>query len=210
MNIGIVARFTRSESGDGRWYVADEFRELMENTDINLIPILSDKNIGDYVTMCDGLIVPGSYTDVIPGYYGQKRHPETKCDDFDILQLDRSVIIPFLNAGKKVIGICAGMQSLNVIFGGTLNQHINGHSGNITHTISLKQDSFLHSLYGKETMTVNSIHHQSLDKVAEGFTVTAVSEDGCIEAIEKNNVLAVQWHPEIMKDCQFFTGFFNS
>ena len=209
MNIGIVARFTQSPAGDRRWYVAEEFRDLADRTGITLIPILSNKHLEKYLDMCDGLIVPGSFTDIDPKYYGQKRLPITACDDFDIYQLDWNIILPFYRAGKKVLGICAGMQSINVLFGGTLIQHITGHNVHADHSVTLTSGSWLNKYYDSDNIMVNSIHHQSVAKIADGFTVTAVSPDGCVEAIERENILAVQWHPELMGDDELFTHFFD-
>ncbi len=90
-------------------------------------------------------------------------------------------------------------QSLNIYHGGTLKQHIDEHTSKeqlIRHNIDIEEDSFVHSLYGSKT-EVNSIHHQAINKVADGFKVTAVAEDGNIEAIEKGNLIGVQWHPEV-------------
>jgi len=75
------------------------------------------------------------------------------------------------------------------------------------HTITIKENSFLHKTYQKDKMEVNSFHHQSVKKVAEGFCVTAYAEDGTIEAIEKDNMIGVQWHSEEMNDLEFFRNF---
>ena len=101
------------------------------------------------------------------------------------------------------------MQSLNIYHGGTLKQHIDEHTSKeqlIRHNIDIEEDSFVHSLYGSKT-EVNSIHHQAINKVADGFKVTAVAEDGNIEAIEKGNLIGVQWHPEVDYEIDTFKKF---
>lgn len=98
---------------------------------------------------------------------------------------------------------------MNVYFGGTLKQHIENHSSEdtlIKHNINIEEDSFLYSLYGKSS-EVNTIHHQSINRVANGFKITATAEDGTIEAIEKGNLIGVQWHPEVDFEYNTFKKF---
>ena len=81
-----------------------------------------------------------------------------------------------------------------------MKQHINDHTSKeklVRHSIDIEENSFVHSLYGNKA-EVNSIHHQAVNRVAEGFKVTAVSEDGTVEAIEKGNLIGLQWHPELL------------
>ena len=111
-----------------------------------------------------------------------------------------------------IIGICRGFQLINVAAGGTLYQDLSLIPGNIlkhnqvsnptlkTHKIEIKENSFISSIFGKETM-VNSFHHQAIDKVANDFIVVARASDGVVEAIEHKTykfLVAVQWHPEML------------
>ena len=112
----------------------------------------------------------------------------------------------FVNAGKPIIGICGGLQVLTVYFGGTLCQKVSGHD-NVRHEISLEKDSFLYEVYKNEKTEVNSWHGQAIDTIAPGFRVTARAADGCIEAIEKGNIIAVQWHPEVDIETELFEAF---
>ena len=103
------------------------------------------------------------------------------------------------------------MQSLNIYHGGSLKQHIDNHTSKeklVRHTIDTEENSFVHSLYGNKA-EVNSIHHQAIKNVGEGFKVTAVSEDGTIEAIEKGNLIGVQWHPEVDFEVDTFKKFLS-
>ena len=110
------------------------------------------------------------------------------------------------------MGICAGIQSINVAFGGTLHQNIHGHSLGLDerHEVHVRTDSELYRLYGKETLMVNSLHHQAIDTLGEGLKVGAISPDGIIEEVEADNLLAVQWHPEMMDEYNFIVRFFES
>lgn len=124
--------------------------------------------------------------------------------------MDFTLIKSFHKSNKPILGICAGIQSINVCFGGSLFQDIPNHTSKeetTMHLIKLEKGSFLEKCYGTDMIKVNSSHHQSVNRVADNFKVTALSEDGIIEAIEYNNILGVQWHPEHMKDMEFFKNF---
>jgi putative glutamine amidotransferase len=103
-----------------------------------------------------------------------------------------------------VLGICRGLQVLNVATGGTLNQDVPAHSASYddpdvpAHRVSFDEHSRLRLLYGATT-EVNSLHHQTVDRLGDGLTVTGRSDDGVIEGLEipGRDVLAVQWHPEM-------------
>ncbi|MBR2599301.1 MAG: gamma-glutamyl-gamma-aminobutyrate hydrolase family protein, partial [Erysipelotrichaceae bacterium] len=138
-----------------------------------------------------------------PVNYGEELRPETNLYDFEVYSQDKAAIHAFNRLGKPILGICAGIQVINVVFGGSLHQHIEGHR-DATHHVRLTRDSLLYRIYGKEDIMTNSYHHQCVNRVADGFKVTAMSEDGIIEGIEKDNILAVQWHPEISHDYDFF------
>ena len=109
----------------------------------------------------------------------------------------------------RIFGICRGMQVVNAMYAGQLHYDIRSclpevsenHSG-LDHTVSLAEGSLLHRLLKKETVTVNSFHHQAVSKAGAGFSVTAKSPDGVIEAMEGASTLLVQWHPERMDDMQ--------
>lgn len=148
------------------------------------------------------LLLPGG-DDIDPSRYGQSRHE--KCGKSSALrdEAEWKLLDAFLPTGKPIFGICRGCQFLNVYLGGTLHQHIEGHSdfksrARGCHNVTIRQGSHLSSLL-PETITVNSLHHQAVDVLGKGLTVSAVSENGIVEAIELENhpfCIAVQWHPE--------------
>lgn len=192
---------------NNRYYLTQHYKEILEGLDILLFPIISEKNLEKVCELCDGLIVTGSASDIHPKYY--KEEPlRTKTYEIDEFKLDKKAIKLFSDAGKPILGICGGIQAINVCFGGSLNQQIENHDlKNELHAIAIKENSFLHKTYNQNKINVNSFHHQSVKKVAQGFFVTAYAEDGTIEAIEKDNVIGVQWHPEEMNDLKFFENF---
>ena len=192
----------RSDAGidKRRLYVNGYFSEIATKVGFVLFPVCSQNGIEKIVEMCDGLIIAGRDRDINPKYYGEEPqkgliYPEDNYED----ELDFRLIELFERQKKPIFGICSGLQSLNIYFGGTLKQHIDEHTSKeklVRHLVKINRDSFLYSLYGQEN-NVNSIHHQAINKLAEGFKVTAVAEDGTIEAIEREKFIGVQWHPEV-------------
>lgn len=153
----------------------------------------------------DGLIVCGG-VDVHPARYGETVDGAVNMDEArDAAEI--ALVEAFLKAGKPIFGICRGHQLLNVIFGGTLVQHLPNaleHSTalagrDIVHQVIAQKGSIAEKLYG-ESFTVNSWHHQAVKDLADGFCVTLRADDGVIEGYEHESlpIFGVQWHPERM------------
>jgi putative glutamine amidotransferase len=159
----------------------------------------------------DGLLLPGG-GDLHPRCYGQE--PDPRVYDTNPAQddLDFAAAKHALGAGLPIFGICRGMQLINVLYGGTLIQDLPpsdvDHRHRRTadpagafarHPVDVVPGSRLAALLGTTTPTA-SAHHQAVDRLGSGLAVTARAADGCIEAIEDpaRQVLAVQWHPEVM------------
>jgi putative glutamine amidotransferase len=152
----------------------------------------------------DGLILAGG-SDIDPGSYGAQPHPETRGtwperDRFELGMGTRA-----LERDMPVLGICRGMQMLNVIQGGTLNQHLglelHRHTpGAFTdHAVRLEPGSLAERVVGGEHTDVKSAHHQGLDELGEGVVATGYADDGIVEAIElpeRGFAVGVLWHPE--------------
>ena len=195
-----------------RLYINGYFSEIAEKAGFILFPVCSDNGLEEIATMCSGLIIAGRDRDINPKYYGEKpleglEYPDDPYED----ELDFKLIELFEKINKPILGICSGLQSLNIYHGGTLKQHIEEHTSKeelVRHKIDIEENSFVYSLYGSKT-EVNSIHHQAIKDVAEGFKVTAVAEDGTIEAIEKGNLIGLQWHPEVDYEIDTFKKFLD-
>ena len=173
---------------------------------------------------CDGLLLPGG-GDMDPKFYGQERIPA--CGEPNLLRdaAEPLLLHAFLAADKPVLGICRGIQVMNAVLGGDLYQDIkpfehlphNGHWAKV-HTVTVRRGTLLSRILGQDTVLVNSQHHQAVDRVAPGFTLAALSEDGIVEAIEKPDAgfcLGVQWHPEWLSDADpamqsLFDAFVNA
>ncbi len=160
-----------------------------------------------FVSLCDGFLFAGG-DDVDPKHYGEEiafDNVETTPlrDDFELALAEL-----LKNDTRPILGICRGEQLLNVAFGGSLYQHIDGHrqeeKGVINlRTAKIKEGSFLHEIVGESEIKTNSFHHQAVKAVAPGFIASAVADDGTVEAIEpaektERFFLAVQWHPEYL------------
>ena len=166
---------------------------------------------------CDGIIFSGG-EDIHPAHYGKPGYEaEYRLHDFNEArdQFELSLAREIFNTKIPVLGICRGMQLINVHFGGTLVPDIPAfgkppHSRDETgtdrrHSVSVEAGSHLAAITGSTEGTINSAHHQSVDEVAPGFRTVAVSGDGVVESIERTNpsdqyLLLVQWHPERMAD----------
>lgn len=208
---GRIENIPDNKPFDQRFYITSYFKKVFDqmDSDIFLFPIICEKTIDKMADFCDGLIVPGSTTDVLPSYYNEAPHPD-KVYDYDEFKFDAAIIKAFADRKKPILGICGGLQSINVYFGGSLHQKISDHNADgLTHKIHIEEGSFLHKTYGSTEMLINSYHNQAVKDAAPDFKVIATSEDGIIEAIEKDNIVGVQWHPEVMNDLDFFNSFIN-
>ena len=188
---------------EGDWYYADYARGVLAAGGLPVhLPLDADPAL--FVDRLDGILISGG-ADVWPERYGAQPletadPPESERDDFELGLLDAATA-----ASLPVLGICRGLQIINVHAGGTLHQHIPEHArydvapNGPIHDISIVAGTSLAGLYG-ETHEVNSLHHQTVDSVGTDLTVTATHEDGTVEGLEHNTLpmLAVQWHPEML------------
>lgn len=152
---------------------------------------------------CNALLLPGG-ADLDPALFGEENCGSKGIDrELDLVEI--SLAKSFFRQHKPILGICRGMQLLNVAFGGSLIQDLptaathrwEEATGDKTHPIAVPDDSFLSKLYGAN-FWVNSAHHQGVGRLAEGFQISARAEDGVVEAIEwrQQEIYGVQWHPE--------------
>lgn len=156
------------------------------------------------LSSCDALLLPGG-GDITPAFFGESNHGSRNIDtELDIRQLQ--AFEQALSQRKPVLGICKGMQLINVGLGGKIIQDLPSAAserhrydqGDKYHDSVIKENSWLYSLYG-ETALVNSAHHQALGTLgSELIAVQHCPADGCIEAISHETlpVIGVQWHPE--------------
>jgi len=163
----------------------------------------------------DGLLITGSGSDLSPELYGEKQHYRFKRMSGERASLELGLAKLAYKNDVPMLGVCGGMQSINVALGGTLFQDINSQMATsiphqptwsatrTAHSVNITPRSRLHRIVGKKKIRVNSSHHQSVKDVPRRLICTAVAPDGIIEAIEapdKQFLLGVQWHPEFLHD----------
>ena len=177
-----------------------------------LLPITGDRAVVQaQLELCDGVVLTGG-NDLSPLLYGQEPHQTLTAVSDRRDRFDMYVCKLALQAELPILGICRGCQILNVICGGTLHQDLPSlstsfvqhmqpsHPTQASHTVSVDSQSVLAPILG-ETALVNSLHHQAIDRVAEGFLTAATAKDGVVEAIERQGgsfALGVQFHPEML------------
>lgn len=159
----------------------------------------------------DGLIFAGG-GDINPDWYGGSTHPTIYLTDAERDRFELALAKAALNDAIPMLGICRGMQILNVATGGDLVVHIPETYGNhvthrldnprrpIEHPVQLQPDSYLAAMMGTRTVQVVSWHHQAVKTIAPEWKQVAFAEDGLVEALEHQQypwIVAVQWHPEL-------------
>jgi len=163
-----------------------------------------------YLALLDGLVVSGGAFDVPPELYGEERRPECGPTKPERTAFERDLLEAALAARLPVLGVCGGMQLLNVVRGGTLHQDlargagITGHEQPPpkdvpSHPVAVAAGTQLAALVGAGELRVNSTHHQAVKDPGTGVLVSARAPDGVVEAIELPDLpfaLGVQWHPE--------------
>lgn len=178
-----------------------------------------------YLARVDGLVLSGG-VDVDPEMYGAEPHPKLGEVDPDRDWFEVALVRGARDAGMPILAICRGAQVMNVAFGGTLIQDIPSQvEGALMHEqkalrhdahchgLQIEPGTHLHEVAGTTRVRVNSFHHQGLDRLAEGFNVTARSPDGVIEAIEDPRhpfCVGVQWHPERMPNDELTKHLFGA
>ena len=171
-----------------------------------IFPTVADSALAAaLVKKVDGVIFSGG-EDVDPHYYGETVWNETV--EVDTLRdvSDMLLAKAALASRKPILAICRGEQLMNVALGGSLYQDIPTqvdtlvrHGGGTRHRIAVEKGSVLYELYGKDSLTVNSFHHQAVKMVAPGVRVTARADNGIVEAYEYGDrLIAFQFHPEGM------------
>lgn len=178
-----------------------------------LIPVVGkEENVRRQIEAVDGLLLSGGY-DPSPLLYGENpnRRLEFIFPEIDEHQLRAIRVADEL--GMPMLGICRGLQILNIAFGGTLYQDLSlipnsyiqhfqkSRKHSPGHEVAVAKDSLLSGILGEGTILTNSFHHLAIKDVAAGFAVNAYAPDGVIEGIERKGgtpALAVQWHPEMM------------
>lgn len=210
----------RLELDSRRFYLGRDYSEAIEAfggvpLHIGLIP--KAEYISEVLDVLDGVLLPGSNTDMDPHYYGLEPHHRLGTVIPEKDQTDQMVLDEVENRKMPLLAICYGMQALNVSRGGTLVQDIESQlAGSIKHEQGAPQTRSSHSLKigdsgilagldavraSEQPLRVNSSHHQAIGNVGRDLQITAWATDGVVECIEDTRAdrfaLGVQWHPEL-------------
>lgn len=184
---------------------------------VMLLPGAEFEDVCEAVERCDGVFIPGG-NDINSLRYGEI---QTSFRDAEVPRRDAcelALIDYCVNNDKPLLGVCRGLQILNVALGGTLYQDIaDAKPDSInhwqpepysepSHQVTITEKGILSQLFGAGGLQVNSMHHQGIDEVAPNLIVNAISEDGIVEAVSYPNakfILGVQWHPEFNPQASF-------
>lgn len=178
-----------------------------------LLPLHNNvSDLKELVEHLDGVIFSGG-PDVNPRYFGEEAIPECGVIVKERDELELSLLPLIMERKVPILGICRGIQLINIALGGDIYQDIKAQTdlsikiahyqkskdSTATHKVSVVSGSLLSRILGEDEIWVNSFHHQSVRRIADGLTVAAYSSDGLVEAVTKEDYpffLAVQWHPE--------------
>lgn len=181
----------------GRKEYTHRYEAALRRQEVMAQTLLCTGCLNDY----DALILPGG-GDITPAFFGQQNTASNNIDtELDILQIQALEL--FIKKEKPVLGICKGMQVINIFFGGTILQHLPQaqahayHDGDLYHETTALPGSFLHQIYGPCFVT-NSAHHQGIDLLGRDLLCIQKSADGVMEGICHHTlpIWGVQWHPE--------------
>ncbi|MBQ5745757.1 MAG: gamma-glutamyl-gamma-aminobutyrate hydrolase family protein [Selenomonadales bacterium] len=198
----------------GRAVVADAYLRAIRSAGglgVIITPVEREYETWYQVQGIDGLVLSGG-GDVSPLLFGEEPHHGIGRVDSVRDVWEMTLCRMAVKSGRPILGICRGMQVMNVAFGGDLYQDISSRAdtichqqtsarGTTWHTVRLAEGSRLGTLLGKR-IAVNSYHHQAVRRVADGMMTAAVAADGITEAIEgqAGRLVGVQWHPELLPD----------
>jgi putative glutamine amidotransferase len=209
VKIGIAVRMS-----ERRYVVNADYVEALRKAGADPVILLPEtrQGLSDLIVNLDGILIPGGW-DVDPKHYGEEVDGSEGMDDI-IDALDMELIRLAHQQAVPVFGICRGLQVINVALGGSLFQDIpsmipgaHNHS-HVEHPVFIHPAGKLAKFMPPE-VAVNSYHHQAVKRLSPLLNSAALSDDGIVEAVEGDGILAVQWHPERMLDDEIQFGLFR-
>ncbi len=214
--IGIVLDYEENNSAYSTypWYAlrANYSNAIAINSGLPILIPYQHNHINEYVSLLDGLIVAGGNFDIPSNYYNQTPNIYNTINKPTRTSFELAILKAFINTNKPILGICGGMQLINVLLGGDLIQHIPENNNYINHqqdiashlpyhSIKILPNSKLYKIVKTDNYIVNSTHHQGVKNLGKGLIASAIAPDSLIEAIELTEhhfCLGLQWHPEYL------------
>lgn len=203
MNIATTLRYVNL-GNNGYWarryYIMHDYELMAKKYEFGLCAIMSEYDLDNICDRCDGLIIPGSGTNINPAYYGGAYEQNPEC--IDEYYLDAKLMEAFLKRGKPIFGVCGGHQAINIFLGGTMKRmpdpDAHQNHDKRQHEITIKKGSFVYDVFQSEKAIVNCHHGWQLDRIPDCLESVAETTDGVCEAIESKDlhIYATQWHPE--------------
>ncbi len=188
---------------EGDWFYADYARGVLAAGGLPVhLPL--DADPAAYAGRLDGVLLTGG-ADLAPSMYDAAPETDAFPPEPERDRFEADLFHAASDARLPVLGICRGLQMVNVACGGSLHQDIPVHAGfdvaptTLLHSVDVEAGSTLAGIYG-ERLEVNSLHHQTVDRLGDSLTVTARADDGTVEGLEHTDlpIVAVQWHPEML------------
>ena len=227
--IGLTMSRTTSQQGLPMMSITDAYvAAILEAGGIPvMIPLgISEEQVADITNRLDGVLFTGG-GDVHPFKYGGQEHPLVNSVDEDRDRVEIELFQEIVQDQLPFLGICRGLQVINVACGGSLYEDIvDQRPGSfrhsyypdwprdyLAHNVKISEESRLAQIVGQTELQVNSLHHQGINLAASGLKVTAHAPDGVIEAVEMPAYpfgLAVQWHPEWLRDQEQMRAIFRA
>ena len=220
IRIGIPCDFetytdSRGQEASRYFLGADYIQSLLKVGAMPLMLPYGDINrIPELLSLVHGILIAGGDFDHPPEFYGESRSEKLGKLLPERSAFEQILLGSALDRHLPVLGVCGGMQLLNIQYGGTLYQDISEHPGASNHEqkgpkqepsgdVLIEADSLLARLCGSEALPCNHTHHQTIKDLGAGLTASGKTADGVVEAIEDSSrefVLGVQWHPELLGD----------
>ncbi len=211
-----------------RLVVNEAYANAIENSGGILMMLASNAGEEDMDTILDqvdGLLLTGG-TDVNPALYEEEKKEYTHDSDNYRDMIEFILIEKAMKRNLPILGVCRGMQVINVKMGGSLYQdikkempgslehdrHLDGPRSMPAHTVSIEEGSILHSIIQQKEIEVNSLHHQGIKTLGSGLLATGVTPDGLVESIEMPTypfLVCMQWHPEELLETPVWKNVFD-
>ena len=205
------------------WIMSHRYIQTL--TSVGAVPWMIPLVVDDVPTLraiyesLDGVFLPGG-ADLDPASYGEDRHPLCDKSDPPRDRVERMLTEWSVEDGKPVLGVCRGLQMINLAFGGSLHQDLADQAAGsikhdyfpfggkyardyLAHDVRVIEGTKLSSIVGSGDVKVNSMHHQGIKRLGDGLLPSAYAPDGLVEAVEGKNgqfLVGVQWHPEVLTE----------